>query len=170
MEPKHQFMINQLQKLKVKIGNGPDLTNEFVASCWLEEVDDLSKDQFVTACKMALEKCEFFPSTAKFRQFVIPPDPSPEELAIEATDRIITCLSTCGYTNTAKAREQIGELGWAFVQRMGGWSNQWRKSIMGIYNQALRGNSALPALPRSRRIRLQSAENILNHIMGERDE
>lgn len=182
MELKHQFMINQLQKLKIKIGNGPDLTNEVVASCWIEEIDDLSKEQFMVACKTALDRCEFFPSTAKFRQFVLPPEPTPEELAIDAADRIVTCLSTCGYTNPTRAKEQIGELGWVFVEKSGGWSNlclsvvrtedlptlraQWRRSIMAIYNQALRGDTSLPALPAARVPGLQPAKDVFKIAMG----
>ncbi len=61
-----------------------------------------------------------FPLPAALRAIAIPED-DPEGAAREAAARIIGAVEKNGWPNPDRARAYIGELGWAVVQRLGGW-------------------------------------------------
>lgn len=102
-----------------------------------------------------------FPSIRDIRE-IIQPDADPESEALEAVGRIVHAISRVGPYRTKEAREYIGELGWAVVQRDGGWEQvcnvltdenigtmkaQWRQMAMAQYKRAKAGLSAAPSLP-----------------------
>lgn len=46
---------------------------------------------------------------------------SDDQLAVEAAARVVTAISRYGWNNEAQAREYVGGLGWAVVEKQGGW-------------------------------------------------
>lgn len=175
---KQKFLIKHLQKMAIKIPAGaPNFTEQLVCEAWLEEIDDLNKSQFETACSKAVQECRFFPSVSEFRSFAKPKEATSQENAVEVADRIAGAISAHGYTNPQIARQAIGELGWLLVERLGGWREvchsiqsydqlatfkaQWRNSLISMQNKLNRGDIYPPALPERRSNGLQSAASIL---------
>lgn len=46
-----------------------------------------------------------------------------EDKARDAASRIVSAMSRFGYMRPEDAKEYVGELGWAVVERQGGWSS-----------------------------------------------
>jgi hypothetical protein len=65
-------------------------------------------------------KTKHCPTPAAIRDR-IKPQPTDENQAIEVVGRVVEALSKHGWNNHEKAKEHIGELGWLFIQREGGW-------------------------------------------------
>ena len=122
------------------------------------------------ALKGWLMRGKVFPSIADLVELVRPGGTtadapvSAEAEAAEVADRIAAAIERDGYTNTERARERIGELGWAVVEQCGGWAvvcrqvetyeqlatyrAQWRRSALGLRERALKGRlGERPALP-----------------------
>lgn len=104
---------------------------------------------------------DFFPSPADIAK-VIQPQLDPDDEAREAASRIIGAISKYGQYNPGAAKEYIGELGWAVVNRFGGWMNicimdieestttmqaQFRDLAKSIYRRAELGIYTAPKLP-----------------------
>lgn len=50
------------------------------------------------------------------------PEMSADQLALEASNKIIEAMARFGWTNLDKAREFMGEIAWGVVVREGGWA------------------------------------------------
>lgn len=61
-----------------------------------------------------------FPSPRTIKE-KLHPKVDDDALAIEAASRVIGAISKFGYCNPSEARAYVGELGWAIVDREGGW-------------------------------------------------
>ena len=66
------------------------------------------------------EKNTIWPRASKIRA-LINPTQSSDTMANEAASRIRQAISKFGWPNPLDARSFIGELGWAIVERSGGW-------------------------------------------------
>lgn len=62
------------------------------------------------------------PTIADIMAF-INPTVDDEALAIDASSRVVAAVTKFGYNNAVEARDWVGELGWAAVERSGGWLN-----------------------------------------------
>lgn len=143
---------------------GKELSRDLVAL-----YDQLLKDLGYDKLCQALENIiatrgdrDPFPSPATIRGR-LQPTADDDGLAIDAATRIAGAISKFGYCNPADAQEFIGELGWAVVEREGGWAKicervttnqipslkaQWRdlaKSLMGRARLGL--PTQAPSLP-----------------------
>lgn len=92
-------------------------------------VDDLS-DLDPAACISAYQqyrrnpKNRTFPLPAQVREIVNPGEfISNEVKAREIAGRIVGAISQFGWNNATEAQVYIGPVGWAIVQRHGGWSH-----------------------------------------------
>lgn len=98
------------------------------------------------------------PLPASIRAAIVP-ELSGDQLAIEASNKIIEAMGKFGYTNPEKAREFMGELAWEVVVRDGGWRDlcqrtnhndlpvmraQWRELAKVV---RVRQEQAAPSLP-----------------------
>lgn len=88
----------------------------------VEDLSDLDYLQIVDALTAYRRdgKNIHWPRANKLRELIIPKQ-SKESLANEAASRIRKAISDFGWCNSTKARAYIGELGWAVVERAGGW-------------------------------------------------
>lgn len=100
----------------------------FPNSLWttmLNAVDDLPADQVCAVLDgwMVGKKARQFPLPIDVREEIQPPIDD-DTLAREAAARIAKAIPKYGFQSSAmcrEAREFIGELGWAAVERSGGW-------------------------------------------------
>lgn len=85
-------------------------------------VAGLSFDEAVEGYKLYRQnsKNRFFPIPASVIE-IMRPEVSPDNLAREASARIVQAITKFGYDQGASARLFIGDLGWGVVQRFGGW-------------------------------------------------
>lgn len=60
---------------------------------------------------------------------IVQPEVDPDFAAREIADRIVGAVPKYGWPNGKDARLYIGEVGWSYVQRLGGWS--WICESMG---------------------------------------
>ena len=66
------------------------------------------------------EKNKFFPTPVQLRGY-IQGELSKRATGNEVATRIQYAISKFGYPNPKEAAEHIGELGWNYIQRLGGW-------------------------------------------------
>lgn len=100
---------------------GRDLDQDTL-SLILDKLADLSFDDFMMAIVVYSDdpRNKTFPVPAQLKAIVLQrKDPRTE--AIEASARIVSAVSSCGWTNPNSAKQYIGELGWRCVQMIGGW-------------------------------------------------
>jgi hypothetical protein len=105
--------------------------------------------------------------------------PNETDSVQEAVARICSSISRFGTPNSDRAREFIGELGWAIVERFGGWRvvcdvpdmqalgvlrAQMLKLGTSVWNRAKIGLHEAPALPGPERQGLTSAADLLKDI------
>lgn len=95
---------------------------ETMLNGYLAALDDLNPAQVLLALKDWIKKGRGFPYPSEIREMILP-EVSGDDHAVDVASSIIAAISTCGYTNPARAREMIGDLGWEVVQRFGGWRN-----------------------------------------------
>lgn len=103
---------------------------------------------------------------------------SPEQDAVEASNRIIQAMTRYGWTNPDRAREFIGELGWMIVEREGGWRDlcerttnddlpilkaQWRELAKALRSRAEAGK--LDKAPRLISDERRQIQNIANQAL-----
>jgi len=70
---------------------------------------------------LSRSKRDGFPTLAEIID-VLDPRVEAKDAASEAANLIWAAIPRCGKAGSEKAKEMIGELGWAVVERMGGWS------------------------------------------------
>lgn len=89
----------------------------------VEDLADLDFSKVINALNLYRRdgKNTFWPKASKIRELVNPVQ-SKDGMANEAASRIRAAITMFGWPNPDKAREYIGELGWAIVVRSGGWS------------------------------------------------
>jgi hypothetical protein len=134
-----------------------------VLAMYVEDLEDLPFEAVMKAYgdHRKNPKNKFMPLPAEIRT-VVQPQPeieTDEQLAVEASSRILQAMSKCGWNNPEGARAFIGEVGWHVVQREGGWANlcerthnddlpilkaQWRESAKAILGMAKRGTLDKP--------------------------
>jgi hypothetical protein len=106
-----------------------------------------------------------YPLPSVIRARIRPPKNALAE-ANEAANRIVGAMEKFGWNNADAAREYIGELGWAVVERQGSWASlcentkandipilkaQWREQAKAIYERARLGHhDTPPAIPAAR--------------------
>lgn len=132
----------------------------------VESLVDLPYSQVYSTLSDWLKSNQAFPMPAQIREIICPGVTGKDE-AIDAVNRIMSAISSCGYNNPDRAKEKVGELGWAAVQRFGGWSQlcqsvtsydieptiraQLRELITVLHKKSLRGDMDIPPpLPTSR--------------------
>lgn len=98
----------QLEKpvVSMMVGDLQDLNFERVTSAYSEYRKDFKNNNF--------------PLPAKIRE-MINPKQSKESMSNEAAGRIREAITKFGWCNQYEARAFVGELGWAVVERSGGW-------------------------------------------------
>lgn len=142
---------------------GQELRDDVLA-LYVEDLEDLSFAHVAAAIKAVRRdpKTTRFPLPALIRD-KIAPQPTEENDAAEAAARIAGAVRRYGWTNSDRAREYIGELGWRVVQLDGGWQNvcetltednlgtyraQWRGLALSVVRRVKAGQGeAPPALP-----------------------
>jgi len=89
---------------------------------FLEATSDLDQAKVLAALKnwVKVSKHMRYPLPAEIRE-MIAPVVDDETIAKEIASRISQTVSSCGYSNQQAAKTLIGELGWAVVERWGGW-------------------------------------------------
>jgi hypothetical protein len=125
---------------------------------------DYSYDQLCVAIEQIIldrKDRDPFPSPRTVLDKLRPPVDD-DALAIEAASRVIGAISKFGYCNPSEACEYIGELGWAIVDREGGWvalcekvesrqlpalRAQWRDLAKSILLRARDADNTPPGLP-----------------------
>lgn len=142
---------------------GKELTPALIA-IWCRALQDLTAQELDDAVqRYVLSDSPFFPTVGQIYALARPkPDTDGEASLI--TDKVYYALESFGTDRygTDRAREHIGEVGWIYIQNVGGWEKfsttvgrmdndsiptnraQTRKSIAAILN---RKTSGLPALP-----------------------
>jgi hypothetical protein len=156
-------MRNQIAKMWVQIGmmTGKRLDRE-IMEMMLEAVADLPEELVLNALKTWAMTETTFPMPANIRA-KINPTMSEKDVAIDAVNTAIACVSRFGYTNPQLASERMGELAWATVQRFGGWGHlcetltnenegmiraQLRELAQVVFKKSQRGElDARPKLP-----------------------
>lgn len=88
----------------------------------VEDLSDLNFESILSAISAYRRdgKNVMWPRASKIRELVNPKQ-SKDGMANEAASRIRKAISDFGWFNSEKARAFIGELGWAVVDRAGGW-------------------------------------------------
>lgn len=96
--------------------------SEPVLRMYLEDLADLPAPAVIEGYKTWRRnpKNVHFPLPAQIRG-IVSPGIDPESAAREVAARITGAITKHGWSNQAKARESIGEVGWAIVERQGGW-------------------------------------------------
>lgn len=101
--------------------------DDTVVEMYAEDLADLPLDAVRRALVEARRdpKQRTFPLPAVIRDKIQPFDNADAD-AKEAAGRIVAAVSRFGWNNVARAREYVGELGWAVVERQGGWETLCR--------------------------------------------
>lgn len=138
-----------------------------VLNLYVEDLEDLPFAAVAGAIKEVRRdpKTTRFPLPAVIRERLEPAQDL-ESQALLAVGRIIEAVARFGWTNSERAREVIGELGWQVVEREGGWQNlcgelnqdnigmlraQWRQTAIAVGKASQAGTlSDAPALPKPR--------------------
>ncbi len=131
---------------------------------FVEDLEDLPIKDVLCALKELRRdpKITRLPLPAVIRAKLQPPQTDDDE-SREAAARIIAAIAKFGWPNSGHARAYIGELGWAVVQRQGGWTTvcdmvdegsltsyqaQWRDLAGAIRRRALAGQlDSPPSIP-----------------------
>jgi len=139
-------------------------------------LQDLTTEELQAACSTYTRdpNNKFFPLPAMLRQLIRPVLIGDDENAREAAGRILASVSKFGHTNTERAREYVGDLGWAVVARQGGWLNvctmltednvgmlqaQWRELAISLQRRARAGLlDTPPGLPEPAGVKQQGLE------------
>jgi len=171
--------VNITQQIKTQIVllasfAGRDL-NPMMIQGYMEAINDLDQNAVLAALRAWLKNSKGFPHPSDIRE-VVAPEMSAEDDAQDVANLIVAAVGSCGHTNPDRAREKIGELGWATVLRMGGWKHlcevltpdnegifraQIRDYAQTIIRKSIRGDlERLPELPRSSK---QSAQELEDH-------
>lgn len=143
----------------------------------VEDMSDLNFFEVMSVLKNWGRTEKTFPYPSDIREKVLP-EINADDDAVDCANLIISAIGSCGYTNPGRAREKIGELGWAVVDRMGGWKHlcetlslenettyraQIRSYVLTVRKRALRDElDEVPALPTSRS---QEVKNIVTFAM-----
>lgn len=96
-----------------------------VLEMYAGDLADIPKDAVMMAYQQYRRspKNNRFPLPATIREIVYPQDYiSHEDQAAEVAARIVGAIPNYGWCNGRGAEEYIGPVGWAAVQRQGGWS------------------------------------------------
>lgn len=93
-----------------------------VVALMVSDLEDLDFEKVISAYSIYRRdgKNSTFPLPGKIRE-MINPKQSKDGLANEAASRIRKAISDFGWCNSEEAKAFIGELGWAVVERSGGW-------------------------------------------------
>jgi hypothetical protein len=101
-----------------------------VLCLWELVLEELTDEEFLQGVKLYLKGSnKFFPQPGEILQLVKPKFDSKNE-ASEIVDRIFTALSKYGFSkfDIERAKLEIGEIGWSYIQKLGGWS-LWGQNI-----------------------------------------
>jgi len=126
--------------------------SEIGLKIFLNSIADLPEQIVLDGIMRCALELKYFPSIAEIRHRANPSEGITDEvIANDTVSKVIQAMSKFGYTNSDKAKEFIGELGWELVTREGGWENvcrnveldqlpiyraQWRELIKAIILQA----------------------------------
>ena len=99
--------------------------SDMVLMMYAEDVADLPPEQVEKALfeYRRNPKNKFPPLPAHIREAIQPSAMSDDQRAVEVAARIVTAISKFGWNNTREARAFMGEIGWAVVEKQGGWEN-----------------------------------------------
>lgn len=99
--------------------------SDSIVNIYAEDLCDLPQDEVIAAYNQYRRNPRnvHFPLPAKIREIVSPTEfISHEDKAAEVAARIVGAIPNYGWCNGRAAEEYIGPVGWAAVQRQGGWS------------------------------------------------
>ena len=153
--------------LKILIALHPNMNlSEDLIIAWNLILGDLSRQELADALETFLksDQSKFFPKPGQLYALARP-QPDLEGEAALLTDKIYYCLESYGSDayGTERAKERIGELGWVYIQNLGGWTKftttvgmvemselggekaRTRKSLMGILERQKCGLPLVPA-------------------------
>ena len=141
--------------------------SDLVLKMYEQDVSDLPPEQVERALTeyRRSPKNRFPPLPANVRELVEPAI-NDDQLAVETAARIVTAISKFGWNNPVPAKAFMGEVGWAVVEKQGGWENvcaNTKASEIGIFQAQVRELAKVqiklarmgaldtpPALPRPR--------------------
>lgn len=91
---------------------------------YTEDLSCLSADELHMACILYRKDPEnvFFPLPAQLIGYINPKITATDE-ANEVANLIINAIGSCGWNNPERARKEIGELGWAVVNKLSNWQH-----------------------------------------------
>lgn len=138
--------------------------NEISLKAFVGALSDLDQQAVVAALNDWIRTSKGFPYPADIRAKVMP-EIDLIDNALDIANTILTAIGKDGHTNPERAKERIGELGWAVVERMGGWKHlceavtfenegmfraQIRDYAQTVSKKAKRGElNEMPSLPSS---------------------
>lgn len=91
-------------------------------SLMIQDLEGLNGDEIILVLKSWGKTQTGFPFPSEIRNKIIP-EISDRDNAVDVANIIISCVSKFGYTNEARAKNEMGELAWATAIRMGGWKH-----------------------------------------------
>lgn len=96
--------------------------SEPVLNMYADDLQDLPVDLVIEAYRRYRRnpKNTQFPLPAQIRG-IVAPEVDPDSAAREIAARITAAIPKFGWCNSNEARAYIGEVGWAVVERQGGW-------------------------------------------------
>lgn len=94
-----------------------------VVDAWYEFIGDVTAEDLRRVLKIAIQNCESFPSLKQLREMAMRGDAQTDnQIGQDIATKIETAISRFGYTNEKRAEEFLGPLGWAVVEKLGGWA------------------------------------------------
>lgn len=94
--------------------------SQLTLQVWADEFLEIGPEKLRESYKNLRPGRKMIPSPADVFA-AVSPSASTDVLANEAASRIIESVSKFGWNNIDAAREYIGGIGWAAVERFGGW-------------------------------------------------
>lgn len=101
----------------------PDFSDVNTMRIWYASLKGVDPDKLRSACRIARETMDEFPTIAKIIRLSNGVFLSDEEVGRDLAVRIEEAIGRFGYTNPGSAETFIGELGWEVVKQSGGWSS-----------------------------------------------
>lgn len=92
-----------------------------VAIAYIENLEDLPFDAVMKVIHHSVKTFDRFPMVAQIRRLVSPPEDS-KDAAHEMSGLIFEAVRDYGSTNMLSAKQKLGPIAWAAVEKFGGWA------------------------------------------------
>lgn len=96
--------------------------SDTVLNMYAQDLSDLDFETVMSSFEKYRKnhKNRFMPLPSMIRD-LITPEVDEETIAISTASKVVQAVSKHGWSNASDARAFVGELGWAGIQRFGGW-------------------------------------------------